>query len=272
MMSGAILTILTLGAAPASKFATDTARRVVQRVEDGEIDWTSGYVRAKGQAVINPDIKNKAQARLMAERAATVVAQRNLLEIIQGVRVNSETVVRDMMAQSDVIVTRVEGVVKNARPVGEPVWDGDMVTVVLEAPLYGQEGISGALAPALKREETGNRAAADSLKDVPCVVVDAHGVKMDPALLPRLVSPDGKLALDLSRLADPNGQPIKYVRDLGDVLQCGEQAVVIRAVDARGAKAKSDLVVDQKDVSKLKWLVDAGKFLWDLGKTLLTIF
>ena len=51
----------------------------------------------------------------MAERAAFVVALRNLLETVKGVRVDSESVVENFMVKSDVIRTRVDGIVKGAQ-------------------------------------------------------------------------------------------------------------------------------------------------------------
>jgi hypothetical protein len=53
----------------------------------------------------------------MAERAAMVVALRNLLEVIKGVRIDSETVVENFMTTSDIIRTQVSGIVRGAMPV-----------------------------------------------------------------------------------------------------------------------------------------------------------
>jgi hypothetical protein len=58
----------------------------------------------------------------MAERGAVVDAQRNLLEITEGVRVNGETVVKDYITQSDIIFSRVDGIVKGLK---QPDWPAD---------------------------------------------------------------------------------------------------------------------------------------------------
>lgn len=55
-----------------------------------------------------------AQAKLMAARAARMDAQRKLLERIMGVRINSETLVRDFITETDEIVARAEGIVVGA--------------------------------------------------------------------------------------------------------------------------------------------------------------
>ena len=54
------------------------------------------------------------QAKLLARRAATVDAQRNLLEIINGVRVTAGTTVKDMVVESDIIGSRVKGLLRGA--------------------------------------------------------------------------------------------------------------------------------------------------------------
>jgi hypothetical protein len=59
-----------------------------------------------------------ARGRLMAERAAKVDAYRNLAEIIKGLRITSNTYVRDFVAESDQISTRLDAFIKGARQIG----------------------------------------------------------------------------------------------------------------------------------------------------------
>jgi hypothetical protein len=49
-----------------------------------------------------------------ALRAAKIDAQRNLLEVINGVRVTAGTTVKDMMLESDIIGTRVKGMLQGS--------------------------------------------------------------------------------------------------------------------------------------------------------------
>ena len=56
----------------------------------------------------------ESQARLMAVRAARIDAQRNLLETINGVRVTAGTTVKDMALESDIVGTRVKGMLQGA--------------------------------------------------------------------------------------------------------------------------------------------------------------
>ena len=72
----------------------------------GDVDWGAGMIHATGKSVVDKTNANTAQAILMAERGAVVDAQRNLLEITQGVRVNGETVVKDFITASDIVFPR----------------------------------------------------------------------------------------------------------------------------------------------------------------------
>ncbi len=101
---------------PDSAFSQNiTSADAVETTINGAINWTTGEASATGIGAVPASAGNAGQARAMAERAAFVVAVRNLLEIVKGVRVDSETVVENFIAKSDVIRTKVEGIVRGAR-------------------------------------------------------------------------------------------------------------------------------------------------------------
>src|SRR5512135_820135 len=89
---------------------TNGANDAIETTALGKINWTTSEISATGIGAPPTQAVNAAQARAMAERAAFVVALRNLLEIVKGVRVDSETVVENFMIKSDVIRIRVEGI------------------------------------------------------------------------------------------------------------------------------------------------------------------
>ena len=78
-----------------------------------------------------------AQGRLMAERAAQIDAVRKLLERIKGLRLTSETLVRDFVTESDEISARAQGLVAGASRVGRPYLHDDelIVEVTMEIPV-----------------------------------------------------------------------------------------------------------------------------------------
>ena len=108
----------------------------------GQIDWVEGYISAVGEGTSTPS-GNKMKDQLRAIRAATILAQRVLLETVKGVRIDSQTKVENRMVQEDLINTRIEGTVQGAEIVKQNVrWEGDrpIATVELRICLSGVGG------------------------------------------------------------------------------------------------------------------------------------
>ncbi len=244
------------------------ATGVVEATDKGLINWSEGYVLARGYGVFDPK-KGSPEDILRARRVATVVAQRNLLETIEGVHVNSTTVVKDYMLKSDVIVTHVEGVVKNARLVGEKVdRENGIVEVELMAPL--EEVAQPILREIGKGKKTKGTGGKKSGKTPSAVILDASGTGLKPSMLPRIYDENGNLILDLSDLIDPNDprtmKIMKFVDDLNQILQDPELKDNPIVIKITGVLNGRDMVVDKKSAGKLRWL----KVIWELGKKVIT--
>lgn len=88
----------------------------------GYVDWQRMRVVAHGMGAV-PASAAPAQARFLGTRAATVDARRNLLEVIQGVRVEATTTMRNYLVQDDTIASQVRGYVQGAST--DRVWVSD---------------------------------------------------------------------------------------------------------------------------------------------------
>lgn len=133
----------------------------VETTGSGKINWTSGEVFATGIGAPPAHPANAAQARAMAVRAAQVVAYRNLLETVKGVRVDSETVVENFMTKSDVIRVSVDGIVKGAQIIKTQYLSDGSVEVLVSMPL------KGALMDTIVPERFGAPAASMPFKPMP---------------------------------------------------------------------------------------------------------
>jgi hypothetical protein len=92
------LSILIFVSTNASAQLMGTIKDVEQPVgSTGKVDWTTGVLTAVGIGAPPAQPANAAQARAMAERAAQVVAYRNMLEAVKGVRVDSTTTVEILL-------------------------------------------------------------------------------------------------------------------------------------------------------------------------------
>jgi hypothetical protein len=74
-----------------------------------------GLLVANGMGTVDPKAYSSAvQGRMMAERAAQVDGQRQLAESIRGVELTGGTTVEEFEVTSDVVATRVRGLLQGA--------------------------------------------------------------------------------------------------------------------------------------------------------------
>ncbi len=249
--------------------AIKSSAPVIEKTTNGSINWTEQYVEAKGQSVIDTTrFKNPAQARAMANRGAVVVAQRNLLEIVKGVNIVGETTVQDMITTSDVINTKVEGVIKGAQQVGDAVVKDGLVEVTMRVPLYSSNGIAPVVIDEVKeitdKIDSASQLvtpvvpASDTSKTVMVgankkIAFNLNGKKIDPSMFPLIVDEKGSLVFDFSKVYDVNkGQFPKYLQLSKDVMNSLGFKKGVEIIDlVQGKDGK--LVISEKSKSKVKW-------------------
>ncbi len=118
--------------------SAEDVKEIIESLPNGEIYWTQGLILAKGSGAPPVNAKVVSQARLMAERAAKADALRNLLETVGGVRVDSDTTVENLTTRSDVIRTRISGIVQGARVVDRRYLSDGGVEVTVAIDLTGE--------------------------------------------------------------------------------------------------------------------------------------
>lgn len=187
---------------------------VVQNMPNGYVDWSQRIVQAKGIGVPGEKYMGKPQARPMALRAAQLDAQRNLLEVTKGVQLNSTTLIKDYAVESDVIMSRVDGVIKGAQVVDTQYMSDGTVEVTVQMRLDG--ALSQAIlppdvqdvAPVTPLDTPDMPAPAPDMMTTPGqdatvpqtgqsgvytgLVVDARGLGARPAMSPKILDEDGK--------------------------------------------------------------------------------
>lgn len=101
-----------------------------EKVRDGVIDWDKKVVRAKGFGGANKSFPSHVWKK-SAEEAAKVDALTKLLEMVNGLTIESKTFVKNYQVSLDEKVKEVRGKVKDARQVGRTNYPTDDTAEVI---------------------------------------------------------------------------------------------------------------------------------------------
>ncbi len=251
---GVVVVILALCLGVGAGWAQDVSVEVVvEQAEHALLNWTAGYVEATGQAVPPTDKANTAQGKLLARRGAIVDLQRNLLEFVQGVRVDAETVMKDFMA-NDFVKTEVHGCIKRVEVTGSA-WDGEIYTVTGRIKL---EDLRRAVTPALPTKPVDRQAPPAPKKgNVTGLVLDVRHLPLIPAMTFRVLDEGGREVYSLnfvdrerflsSGLCDYQTN-INYAQGAPRVADKPLMVKAVRVVEPRNV----DIVVPNSAAGKIK--------------------
>jgi len=219
------------------------------KVEHGQVNWTDKTITATGSGA--PDLKapNVAVARLGAERVAKMDALRNILETLKGVRIDSEVTVENEMVTNSKMRSKVQGVARHFKVLKTKYYSDGGVDLIVEMSLDGQ------LASTLV--ESGSKTA-----DLPQkgdakhsgLIINAKGLKVIPALAPKILDESGKVIYSAEFLAKENLEErgvAAYFKAMDAAKKCkrvGANPLVVKALKG----AKTDVVLSNADAEKLK--------------------
>lgn len=251
-----------------------------QPVQGGWIDWTNGQLlvtgtgRAKGTSP---------QQRLMAQRAAEVVALRNATALAAGIRIDADGRVDSVRDGSLYVQGLVQGqqVVKGEwAPNAEP----PRYTTVVRVPLWGVKGVASLFwrTQQVQLRHSTTRTATKTV-DQPAgdtvVVFDARGRALSPCVFPAVLDPKGRVVFDIASLPVAIARempPARYVEtkvafeqlssvpagelkdgEPGDTItRVARKRLVVRVTGTAGPQ-KTQLVITQEDADQLAGSTEA---------------
>jgi hypothetical protein len=249
--------------------------KVTDQVGDkGLINYQDGYIESVGTGAPPEQYYGKPQARPMALRAAQVDAYRNLLEVVQGVQIDSKTTVKDFVVESDVINAAVNGMVKGAQIVKKEYLSDGTVEVTVRMPLSGvaKTVIPQAIADDKKEDMKDHKPLPFSKKRAPKdevytgLVIDGRGLQGRPAMSPKIFDENG--AEVYGTLIVKKDYALQqgicgYARDLTAAqsnARVTNSPLTVKAVRAQGA-GMSEFVISTDDANKIRSAKENLNFL-----------
>ncbi|HBR16648.1 MAG: hypothetical protein A3G39_01090 [Deltaproteobacteria bacterium RIFCSPLOWO2_12_FULL_43_16] len=214
--------------------------------------FIKGGLVIKGEGLPRKDAATPGEKMLTAKRAATVVAQRNMAEVLNGVIVTGQTTVKDMALESDQIRSTVEGMIKGAQIIYDA-YDSltGIAVVYLAIKVDGADGLNGQLLPQILSTLPQPTAPAyappaalpvEPLQPYDALILDIKEHAFKPALINRILAQNGEILYDPTKIA----QNILVERGAGDYTNDVGKAKAL--LSERGAK--NPLVVKAAGVVK----------------------
>jgi hypothetical protein len=186
----------------------------------GCIDWTNGIMYAVGLGIPNPDYKVESQKKAMALRAAKLDGMRNLLEMLEGVNISSQTTVKAGMLTDDTIESQISGKLQNVIQAGQKSMNDGSVWMTVKMymkdirPILLNTGSSGLNSDTWHTEtDTSTQASSQQTQTesqdtkteesnspyggladqvYSGLIIDASGTGLTPALSPKIYSESGQ--------------------------------------------------------------------------------
>lgn len=252
---------------------------VIESMGNGGVDWTTGMITATGLGAPPENAVNRAQARAMAERAAFIVATRNLLEVVKGIRVDSATLVENFVVSSDIIKTEVSGFVQGAQILKKQVNPDGSVEVLVGVKLQGdllnslipkQTGGGAPVAPAQPQVQAPSMPAPQTLASAGTaytgLIVDARGIGVRPAMVPKIRNEEGREVYGSSfvnrQYAVEQGM-VGYLKDVNAAQanpRVTDRPLVVKAMKTDGPN-RTDIVISNADAQTLHGMKEHLSFL-----------
>ena len=237
---------------------------VGETFDRGSIDYNGRKVQATGIGYIPQNVINAGQARRAALRIAKQDALRQLVEIVNGVTLTSETTMSGAMFD-DVIKTQVQGVIRGAFQVGDPKYLSDTsIEVVYEVPMAGisevmipPTGFLDPFAPTAAAPTDAAAADAPTTGAITGLIIDGTGLGIRPAMSPQILDQNGGIVYGPSNYtreyAVKNGVA-GYAKGL-DAGKADDRVkgnpLVIKAVAVSGSN-NVDVVIGNSDIMRIR--------------------
>ncbi|OEU46783.1 MAG: hypothetical protein BBJ60_07835 [Desulfobacterales bacterium S7086C20] len=234
----------------------------VEKVDNcGHINWSQWVIYANGIGTAPGKDSEKNQEEPIAPNTETVPFS-NLFATIRKVRIDSSSIVEDLIRNSSMIENQLRGMVKEAEVVKREYLSNGTMEVTLAFKMKG--GFAQlALPPGIKSVPQIKALRSNEITPLPTTpaytgfVLDARGLNAVPSMSPTIVDESGKEVYGsayISREFAVQQGTVAYERDLKSAQnnpRVSGNPLIIRALRTRGL-CRCNFIISNTDASKVQ--------------------
>lgn len=233
-------------------------------------DWNTQKITVVGSGIPAYGMSG-AQARLMAQRAATADAYRQLAEIVQGVQVDADTTVEMAMVKSDSVRLKVSALVKGAKIISRTFTNDGVCEVTMELPMFGATGglaeavlerptyVEPFPEPQTQRIDISTSVKISVKGGYTGVIIDCRGFHLQPVMSPVIKNSRGEKIyghknLDYDKVIEYG--MASYADSMNQAYRAGSNPLVIKAVDVEDfnsnpvvSMSDAELILSENQIS-----------------------
>ena len=229
----------------------DQKKDVIEKVDDGHINWTEKTITVTGSGVPDLNISNGNSARLFCEKVALKNAVYRLEKILGKMSLDGKVTVSEFIAKRKDMTFEVPGSRSDPiEKVGEKNYSDGAVDLKLK---YSIKNALNEVCTRYKSELQKNSVSTKIVRNLPVdesvlfpmLVIEVKKKDFAPVLFPRVVDNGGTLIYGLEKLNTKDcDDPLRYVNEFKE----GSGLYV----KAEKINKNNDIVISQNDDLKVK--------------------
>jgi len=227
----------------------------IQSFETGRVDWTNGIVEASATGSPPARASSPAQGRALAEREAKSRARNHLIGLLQSIRVDSKSTVKEALSPQDAADELVAAVLRDSFTAEKSLLADGAVRVTTAMKM--NRSFADLVLPKTIVTIQSVEQAEKKEEKFTGLVIDCRGVPVSPAMVPVIMDEDGQVVYGtayVSRHYALEEGVVAYARGMGRVREnprVGPNPLIVKGL--RAVKARpSDLVISNADAAKIK--------------------
>ena len=247
-------------------FADENFGALVKDYGQGTVNWETGRIVANGYGHNDKNASEEDLGRQLAHRIAAGQARGNLLGVLKAVCLNNETTIGDFLNSNQEAFSSVSGFLQNTKQSETTYLSNGTIEVEDSISLRGEMAelvIPPSIQFASARPIASSNAESISMESMTenatGVILDARGLDLVPAMLPRVVDDSGYELygpIYLTKDKVLRQGVVGYFVDMRkaqSTYRVGDNPMLIRVSSVTGAQ-NSDMVVLPEDAFRLKSL------------------